>query len=629
MAGSWICYGKSLFMKQTKKALKISTLFLAVIFLSSQVRSQSYYPAGLGNSNLKLWLTTSDPSSIINPSGTQAANNDLVYTWKDKSGSGNNANQYTTANQPQFLTNQLNGFGAVVFQDINRFMAGTASAMQTIVAVRAMPGAGHYQYLISTPGNADFSVRGGGAGTSYTDGPNMNDWCYNTGSTPAQWINGVQTLTGSTTANHIVIASAASAQNGGTYTLSNYAPTQAWGSRGMNGNDPVYELLSYSNTLSVTQRTLLQNYEASEWGLTSLLPTSGYTLFTPPTASTYNKNLVGIGYTSNTDNFLANPSGSTDGLGFSSGTGSTDFLKTAGYLMAAHNGQANTIITNANISNVQGNTNIWNRSWYLQLNNGNSSGNVTLKFNYSDYNGGSPNATYSYGIVFNSTDGTFATGTNVLVPFSTSLISGSSVTFVVKASNLAKGYYTLVWNQFFTLPLTLQSFETTRQNQSAYLQWSASEALNSDRFEIQRSSNGSDFATIGTVNAKASGDLSNDYNFTDNAPFAGWNYYRLEMINIDGNVSYSQINKLSFDLNSQSGMSLYPNPVSDVLQISSPAMNGNISIQVLNISGQIIHNYNTAASGRASISVSDLGKAVYFIRVVTAAGTIIGKIVKD
>ena len=113
---------------------------------------------------------------------------------------------------------------------------------------------------------------------------------------------------------------------------------------------------------------LLENYEAATWGMTSSLPSSGYTIFaTWAAAASYNKNLVGIGYTSSTDNFLTNPAGSTDGLGFSSTTASTGFLNTGGYIMAAHNGQANTTTNNASISGISGsNISVWNRSWKLQ-----------------------------------------------------------------------------------------------------------------------------------------------------------------------------------------------------------------------------------------------------------------------
>src|ERR1044071_7697611 len=99
-------------------------------------------------------------------------------------------------------------------------------------------------------------------------------------------------------------------------------------------------------------------YLSAEWG-----KTVSVSKYTPPSTTTYITNLVGIGYTSSTDYFTANPAGSTDGLGFSSGTGSSDFLNTAGYMMAAHNGQTNTVITPATITGITSASTItmWNR----------------------------------------------------------------------------------------------------------------------------------------------------------------------------------------------------------------------------------------------------------------------------
>jgi hypothetical protein len=122
----------------------------------------------------------------------------------------------------------------------------------------------------------------------------------------------------------------------------------------MYNNDPVYDLMVYGSSVNITQRKLLENYEASLWGLTSNLPTPAntYPVFSPATATTYNRNLVGIGYTSASDFFLNDAVGSTDGLGYFSGTSSSDFLQNAGFIMAAHNGQANTVTYNPTLNDV-------------------------------------------------------------------------------------------------------------------------------------------------------------------------------------------------------------------------------------------------------------------------------------
>jgi hypothetical protein len=584
----------------------------SILLLALTANAQHYYPAGLGNANLELWLTAADPTTLLTSTGAQAANNSSIATWKDKSGNGSNAVQGTNSIRPVFKTNQLNGLGAVIFQNNTQYMTGPSGAYQTIVSARAMLGNG-YQYLFSSPSLTDFSIRYNASATpsalTYTDGPNVNDWPYNTGTTPTQWTNGVQSLA-TVNPTHIVVAAAASATNA-TYSISS-----TFLNRGMYNNDPVFEIIAYNGLPNTTQRILLENYEATEWGMGNLFPASGYTKFTPPTKTTWNKNLVGIGYTTSTDNFLTDVAGSTDGLGFGSGTTASDFLGTAGYVMAAHNAQTNTVNFNSGLSNVPVNSYVWNRSWYVRTSGGNSSGNITLTFNFDDYNGTTPNPAYYYSILYNATDGTFATGTNKLVNLAPGGISGNTVSMVVKASNLPVGYYTLVYNQNNVLPISLESFSVIRQSTaSALAKWTVGADLGEDHFSLQRSADGSQFAPIATMAAAGNGFSSQTYSYIDNSPLNGINYYRLLMTDASGVSSYSPVVTLVFD-SSPRQVTLYPIPAKDILHISAPGVSGGGSVNVISNSGQVLASYRFSQLDGATLPVSSLtaGSYIAYIR---------------
>jgi len=80
----------------------------------------------------------------------------------------------------------LNGNSAVIFQNASEELTGLRGALQTIVGVRNM-----FNFRRSLPKlllpllPIRISVsRGGGAGTSYTDGQMGNDWSVNTGPPP-------------------------------------------------------------------------------------------------------------------------------------------------------------------------------------------------------------------------------------------------------------------------------------------------------------------------------------------------------------------------------------------------------------------------------------------------------------
>lgn len=615
----------------TAKSLTLIITFAAVCTSLTSRAQSSYYPGGLGNGGLQLWLTAADATTIRNPGGTQAANGDFVAQWKDKSGNNNHATQATSGAQPANQTNALNGYGAVIFQNGTEGLSGPSGAYQTIVAVRSMPGSGHYQYLFSSPANQDFSVRGGGESSLYADGPNSNDWSYNTGTatTLTQWLNGTQGLAGSNY-NQIIVSSAANPTNA-TYSLSNNATGQAYSFRGMNGNDPVYELLAYNTILSTTQRQILENYEATTWGLESLLPSSGYTIFTPPSANSFNKNLVGIGYTSSTDNVTSNAATSTDGLGFSSSTTNTGFLHNAGFLMAAHNGQAATVNTNASIPGIFSTSaiSLWNRSWYIQQAGGKASGKVTLNFNFTQYNGGTPSAALSYAVIYNATDGTFATGTNQIVTASATSISGGTVSLTVTASNLPTGYYALSYSTTpILLPLQLTAFTVTAQQNAALLNWTMEQTTVLDHFNVQHSTDGATFAAIGTVAAAAGDAGSANYSFTDENPAKALNYYRIEIVNQDGSTSYSGIRTLGSASAVTATVNIYPNPATDRLHVTTAA-NTAFNILIIDVQGRVVRQAAVASGNAADITISDLVKGIYFAEILTGNSKTVTEFLKN
>lgn len=619
---------KTLYPYLNRSLTYVFTLALICTFPAAQSQSQ-YYPGGLGNGSLQLWLTAADATTLINPSGSQAANGDFIAQWTDKSGNNNHATQTTSGAQPVNQTNALNGYAGVIFQNTSQGLSGPTGAYQTIVAVRSMPGAGHYQYLFSSPANQDFSIRGGGAGTVYADGPNGNDWTSGTGSatTLTQWINGTQGLAGSST-NHILVSSAASPTNS-TYSLSNIAAGQAWSGRGMNGNDPVYEILAYSSTLSTTQRQIIENYEAATWGLESLLPSSGYTIFTPPSANAFNKNLIGIGYTSASDNVLNVTSG--DGLGFTSKKGAPDFLHSAGFIMAAHNGQAATVNTNASIPGIVSSSaiSLWNRSWYIRQSGGNASGQLTVNFNFTQYNGSTPSAASNYAVIYNATDGTFATGTNKMVTASATSISGGTVSVTVVASNLPTGYYALSYSTNpIVLPLELTAFTVTAQQNSNLLDWTIEQAAGVDHFNVQHSTDGATFATIGAVTAEAGDAGSANYTFTDENPAKALNYYRIEIVNQDASTTYSGIRTIGSATAATATVNIYPNPATDRLHITTTNTSA-FNILIVDVQGRILRQVAVASGNTADLTVSDLSRGIYFAEILTGNSKTVTEFLKN
>ena len=64
---------------------------------------------------------------------------------------------------------------------------------------------------------------------------------------------------------------------------------------------------------------------------------------------------------------------------------------------------------------------------------------------------------------------------------------------------------------------------------------------NNDYFIVEKNQNGLEFQKIGYVSGNGSSSQHHYYNFTDTHPLNGGNYYRLQQIDFDGTVTYSNI----------------------------------------------------------------------------------------
>lgn len=136
------------------------------------------------------------------------------------------------------------------------------------------------------------------------------------------------------------------------------------------------------------------------------------------------------------------------------------------------------------------------------------------------------------------------------------------------------------------LPLKLLSFKaalTKELSPKVNLTWTTTNEVNTSKFEVERSTDGKLFSVIGTVNAANTSGVHN-YNFVDQNPFEGNTYYRLNQIDLDGKNVYSDIRVIN--LSNGISLSLYPNPVSNDLNITHAKASKNASIAIVSVAGQ-------------------------------------------
>ncbi len=148
-----------------------------------------------------------------------------------------------------------------------------------------------------------------------------------------------------------------------------------------------------------------------------------------------------------------------------------------------------------------------------------------------------------------------------------------------------------------TLPVNLLSFDVMKKEEDAELIWTTAGTANASYYEVESSTDGTNFSLIGDVDAVQNSTSIETYTFLDidlagkygNVPYV---YYRLKMFDMDGEYEYSDIRSLgiSSTLDTAPPYFLsYPNPTSSFVTIGSRDGSQFIeSIVVYNQLGQVM-----------------------------------------
>jgi len=159
-----------------------------------------------------------------------------------------------------------------------------------------------------------------------------------------------------------------------------------------------------------------------------------------------------------------------------------------------------------------------------------------------------------------------------------------------------------------TLPVILTSFNATDDGLSTKLIWTGTEENGVANYVIEKSTDGRTFTAIGTV--KATNEKA--YSFTDGSTVDNNSYYRLKMVDIDGEFKYSYIVSIKSKLNAN--ISLSPNPVRNNLMIQHPKVITEGHVQVISANGQLIKDVKLAANAVISnVDMSGFTSGLYHI----------------
>lgn len=161
-------------------------------------------------------------------------------------------------------------------------------------------------------------------------------------------------------------------------------------------------------------------------------------------------------------------------------------------------------------------------------------------------------------------------------------------------------------------------FFTARQldKSSALLKWSSADN-STEKFVIEKSLGRDNFMEIGKINANNLFSLSNEYSFTDNNLVKGTQFYRLKLVDKNGDVSFSQIEAITVNQSPLQIITVSPNPAHNILSLLFNADNsGVMNCKIFSEEGRlqmIIPVTYINGRNQLTANIGSLAKGTYFL----------------
>jgi len=192
----------------------------------------------------------------------------------------------------------------------------------------------------------------------------------------------------------------------------------------------------------------------------------------------------------------------------------------------------------------------------------------------------------------------------------------------VNATNTDYNSLTFYGSVVNPLPVKLTSFKGKAVGNTIKLNWATTSEQNNARFEVLRSSTGKPTTVIGTVAGNGTSNIIHNYNFTDNKPLSGTNYYQLQQVDNDGKSELSEIIAVATDLNSAK-ITVTATQTEVIAQLySNVKISGKLYISDLSgktlVNTPVVLNENTNNVLAVPFTAA---KGIYLLQLVKADGT--------
>ena len=184
----------------------------------------------------------------------------------------------------------------------------------------------------------------------------------------------------------------------------------------------------------------------------------------------------------------------------------------------------------------------------------------------------------------------------------------------ILAATHGNGFFLITLTDPYLLAIKLQSFNAVKQGDDAYISWRVGYSSTAKTFEVLKSTDGRNFASLKTFDAILN---TADYNTLDNNLSAGANYYKLKITDADGTINYSNTAVVYDKYGGFEITSMIPTLVNNTAVISIAThkkINGKLI--VIDAQGRQIYNQAIAVpagNNNYNLNFANLSSGVYYI----------------
>lgn len=179
----------------------------------------------------------------------------------------------------------------------------------------------------------------------------------------------------------------------------------------------------------------------------------------------------------------------------------------------------------------------------------------------------------------------------------------------------------------------LVSFSGVKNDVDNLLTWEVQDEKQVDRYVLERSTNGIDFAVLSETVALNNGNSLTNYSYTDVLPGIGSRYYRLKSLTQDGSFEYSNTVVLSRGDDNLGGVAIYPNPTKGTFFVEFDAdAEAELTYEIQDIVGQTIKEgtlRTVLGLNKIELDLEDIPTATYVVALTMNDQRIQRKLIKQ